>query len=696
MGRVLTHSGFIAAILGILTFYLLHFSPDPYLFEAGRSRILNGPPNDNFTYYADLNSDGIQEQFIFANRDDMNSHVLVFNDVNSVLDQWNFLGSVNQKTIGYFIGNFDHDNCLEIAAFSVKGNSIYLNIIEPYGDTTFLVRNRLVDTIRNSNFNPALMIQDAQFQDLNHDRYDEFLFSLSSGFALQPRKVYSYDIRNDSLWKSPLSGTVFLKLMVFDFDKDGQKEVFGSTFGSNNYPVGQIARPDTSSWFMVLDEHLNLKCPPLPIGGLFSMSYPLRIQKGDECILYMVAMGEKNRKVYNNWYQVNPDMTLSIAKPPLTKLEFIPREIFESSSGEYHALHTSPDKIYFISDDLFSGIKLPVFIKNQVQMFNYPFGIPEIEYAFLIEGEQESILFLNKSGKKLGTIKLKSSDLYYRICWTGLADGLHQFLLSGQKAESWISVRPNPWQYWQYLILLAMVGGFFGFITFIRFIQSQQLARQEALRREVLELQMKAVRNQLDPHFTFNALNTLSGLSLIGDKQGVDHFISHFSQLLRTHLHTSDKILVPLKEEIEFVVNYVELQRIRFENAFHLELDISKEIDLGRLIPKMMIQTYVENAIKHGFSGMKTRKSDTQRGKLLVQVRENGKSMVIIIEDNGVGRGKSEVPNYESTGKGILSIEKIRESVRMLYGIRIRQEIVDLFDGNGNPAGTRVLLTIED
>ena len=695
-GRILTHGGFIATVLGLITFFLLDFSPDLYLLQIDKTKVIQDFPYDLYTHFGDLNSNGIQEQFHFANSDDSNAHCTVYKTGNAPLDQWNFSGIITKYTAGYYLSDFDKDLNKEISVFSLNGNAIYLNIIEPYGNTTTLVKNRLVDTLWSTPLNSGLYIYNFQAYDLNGDGLDEVVFSLNGGRALQPRKVYAYDIKADSLWSSPLSGTIYFKPLILDYDEDGKPELYCKNNGSNNYVDGNIPQPDTSSWFVVLDEHLRYKVPPLPLGGLFTASFPVLIENNEQKTLYWMVAGEQDSRYFSEYYLVNRDLTLTRANPLVKRFDFSPGIKMISASGRCQLLLDGQAKIhYFLTNGMITDSIKTGDDERTIEIENYDAGMAEFEYGFIMEGKTEHIGFRNSHGKRLGILEFDISGGMDRICWIGKETGHYQFLVSGQKQEAWISVRPNPGQYWQYAILIGLILGFYGFISMIRWIQSQQLARREAIRREVLELQLKAVRNQLDPHFTFNALNTLSGLSHAGDKSGVDHFISHFSQLLRTHLKTADQVLVSLREELEFVVNYVELQRIRFDNAFQLVVEIDRSIDQGQLIPKMMIQTHVENAIKHGIRGLIAISPEDPDGKVLVRITEAGGALVINIEDNGVGRGNSQISEFESTGKGMPALEKIRESVNKLYGIRIRQEVDDLFDKDGKPAGTRVRLEVD-
>jgi LytS/YehU family sensor histidine kinase len=161
------------------------------------------------------------------------------------------------------------------------------------------------------------------------------------------------------------------------------------------------------------------------------------------------------------------------------------------------------------------------------------------------------------------------------------------------------------------------------------------------------------------------------------------------------------------------VVNYVELQRIRFDDLFELVLEIPASIDLSIQVPRMMIQTHVENAIKHGLApgqegrraerqeGKKAerqegRRAGRQEGKIWVRVKEEETGLRVEIEDNGSGRGKGVSKPHESTGKGLVNQERIFKSLWQLYGIRIQREIIDLYLPDGSPGGMRVEIFMKD
>ena len=203
------------------------------------------------------------------------------------------------------------------------------------------------------------------------------------------------------------------------------------------------------------------------------------------------------------------------------------------------------------------------------------------------------------------------------------------------------------------------------------------------------KLELSSIKAQLDPHFTFNALNVLNYLSSNGDQKGVEKFTHYFSKMLRKQLESSDKPAIKLSEELDFVMSYIEMQKLRFDTPINYYQDIDSQVDQNLLIPKMLIHTHVENAIKHGLL------PKSEGGSIWVTAEQSGKGVRIIIRDNGMGRNTAKtVNNSDSHGKGLKILDQLIDLFYQLYQIRITQEFIDLKDPSGNSTGTEVKLTI--
>jgi hypothetical protein len=188
-----------------------------------------------------------------------------------------------------------------------------------------------------------------------------------------------------------------------------------------------------------------------------------------------------------------------------------------------------------------------------------------------------------------------------------------------------IEVVPSIWD----APLWYIIGGIlFSGIAFYLFYRMRLQKAKEKAHRTKLELQ--AIHAQLNPHFIFNALSSIQYLINRNDKEKADHYLTELSKLLRYSLHNSDKELVPLSEELKILDSYVRLEQMRFH--FQCKLIVDEQMQTDSLsIPPMLVQPLVENAIKHGVSGM------GQFGILHISVQMQGDDMEFMISDNGPG-----------------------------------------------------------
>lgn len=198
------------------------------------------------------------------------------------------------------------------------------------------------------------------------------------------------------------------------------------------------------------------------------------------------------------------------------------------------------------------------------------------------------------------------------------------------------------WLY--YIIIISLLFVFFQLLFWFYKIRIQ---KQYETERKLIELQLLTVKNQMNPHFTFNALNSISSMIYKEDKTLANDFLARFSKLIRNVLENAERISLTLDEEIQFVENYLTLEKFRFKDKFEYTINIGEDVDIQMPIPRMIIQTFVENALKHGLM-------HKEKGGLLQINIYKGKQIIFIeIEDNGVGREKALEFSMESTSKEI-------------------------------------------
>jgi len=279
--------------------------------------------------------------------------------------------------------------------------------------------------------------------------------------------------------------------------------------------------------------------------------------------------------------------------------------------------------------------------------------------------------------------------------YTNLDPGDYTLLIRGSNSDGvWnpterilkIRIIPPFWKTGWFILLAVLIGSLVIFLILRRVFTNQ---RRKALReKELIELQLKTIKSQIDPHFAFNAINTIAGFIYSEQPDITYDYFTRFARMIRNILEDNEKISRLLSEEIEFVRNYLELQKMRFREKLEYSIAVDEGVPVDTQVPKMIIQSYAENSIKHGLMHRKS------GGFLSITVEIVESRLQVIIEDNGIGREKAAQMNPDTTRQGFRIMEQIIELYRKLYHTDISQKIEDLKDDAGNPTGTRVVLTI--
>jgi LytS/YehU family sensor histidine kinase len=237
-----------------------------------------------------------------------------------------------------------------------------------------------------------------------------------------------------------------------------------------------------------------------------------------------------------------------------------------------------------------------------------------------------------------------------------------------------------------WFVVLVMVALLAIFILLVR-TRLQRVRREEQLRQKIMASEMSALRSQMNPHFIFNTLNSINSYIIENKKDEASDYLTDFSRLMRIILDHSRKRTVTLTEELYALKLYLELESRRLEGAFDYTIHVGSGIDAQAvLIPPLIIQPYVENAIWHGLRGRKT------GGHIEVKVGERGEGIEIVVQDDGIGRAaaaKSEKLKQE----GAFGTDATRQRI-LLHDPGASVKIEDLYDANGQAAGTRVSIYV--
>jgi ligand-binding sensor domain-containing protein len=273
-------------------------------------------------------------------------------------------------------------------------------------------------------------------------------------------------------------------------------------------------------------------------------------------------------------------------------------------------------------------------------------------------------------------IELKALDYWGR-------DSENIILLQGR-------VRPPLWETWWFTLLLTSALGGLIFLGFRKTVAN--IRKREEERTQLVNSQLTALKAQMNPHFMYNTLNSIQALILKQDIRNSNLYLSRFSHLMRQVLDVSGKEEISLAEEAEILELYLSLEKLRFGDHFSYQISISADIDShNTYLPPLILQPFVENAIKHGLLHKKGEKH------LLISLEKERNSLVCRIRDNGIGRKRSEEIKLRQQEKHrSFSTEATRKRLELLNHTRhkkISLEILDLYDQQ-QPSGTEVIIRI--
>nr|WP_253929794.1 histidine kinase [Lewinella sp. W8] len=353
-----------------------------------------------------------------------------------------------------------------------------------------------------------------------------------------------------------------------------------------------------------------------------------------------------------------------------------------------------PPRVHFESIDLFyekvntSDYQLeggvPQF-KPRDNHFNFRFRAVDLSYP-------ERIRYRWKLKGIETSWSPPSADLAVR--YAGLEPGMYQFSVAattddgktwGEEAHYAFRITTQTWRKPWFLGVVALAGILLLIGTvygLYRNVERRESKKRQALekRNQLLKLEQQALRLQMNPHFIFNALNGIRGLVDSGQDEDASHQINRFASLMRGVLDNSRKDAISLAAEIKTLEDYLRMEQFCQPFAFDYEIQgIEGQDPEDWLLPPMILQPFVENAVLHGLSGRET------PGKVTINFVLRGRRLLVTIEDDGIGR-KAAAARREKRKPGHQSVAlQVTEDRLRAMGGTVRLE-------DRQPSGTRVVL----
>ncbi|MCL4377575.1 MAG: histidine kinase [Actinobacteria bacterium] len=604
---------------------------------------------------------------------------------DKTVEQWNFNGKF-MRTLTPVVCRIGNDSLKSIYFFYYNKNKIYLNCLNPLKNK-FIARDKYIIDYAPKNKQTDCTIYPVIFYDSNNDGTKEFYFFTNTGYSIQPRRVFEYDPAKDTIYISPKSYACLTNSMLDDYSRYNLNLVFATMAVGN----GNIKDPysDFYAWLMDFNKNLSFKFVPTKIGY-----YP-----SNSAICYLNAGNKKFYVVLNIYNGTKKHLcTLGLYNRELklikeSKFEFTPEWLGASLYVSRH----EPNCFYIIKH---TGQILKLDYKFKIIKTIYiPPVFGGILYTADIDGNNNNEhLFMSKDEDKIIITRNDFSN-YVTLNCQGLGnietcsllmDNKNQPMLSiSSKTEQLILSYQFNYLYYLYYPAYALVYLLTALlILLIERIQRHRAELKYESEKKIAELQMKSIKNQLDPHFTLNILNSIGSLFYKQDRDKADYIFGKYARFLRLMVLNSDKFETTLHEELEYVEHYLELERFRSYDKFIWNADVEAGLDMKIKIPKMIIYTFVENAIKHGIRHLE------KDGKIFISVRNNFGEYKIVISDNGVGRQRAGEIEYGNTGKGLFILDQILDQYFNLMKVKITYEIKDVFNNSRNETGTEVKINI--
>lgn len=255
-----------------------------------------------------------------------------------------------------------------------------------------------------------------------------------------------------------------------------------------------------------------------------------------------------------------------------------------------------------------------------------------------------------------------------------------------------------PWYLtWWFLMLAVLTLGFAiwgGILYKTRKIRHEEKRKTE-FARQLANLEIRALQSQMNPHFIFNSINSIQGFILKNKVDEALGYLMDFSKILRQTLDNASREFISLEEELQYIRYYLSLEMMRFDQKFDVEINLPEDINPQSVqIPPMILQPYVENAIRHGL----LHKQD-EKGHLLISFQVEADIFKCTIEDNGVGRIKAgEIESWKQSFHKSQSTRITQDRIDLmnqsLESDKCRIITTDLIDENGKATGTRVEIII--
>jgi hypothetical protein len=672
-------SAFLATSTGMLIFFL--FPPiHPYKCNLISKEI----SSVEIQSFNDLDNDGVSEQIrFFENFNGISAYIVEKSD--KMLYQRNLMTKFSNHNYFYY-GDYNNDQNNEIYTISYKEDSVFLDVVKGISGE-ILIENSFISKFFYHAGKPDFQVINMELIDTNKDGLSELIITLHCGFSYKTRLTCLYDLEKKNVVKrTPIAAEGIHKtLQLLDITSDGKPEIFGESgaFGNSPefYPLS-----DQYIWFFILSSELNFIFPPKVVGhypGLIT-TRPLFFNNNGRVAVFYSHMGNRKDSTVLAVYSLAGD---------LMHKKVFPFSIDFRSSVLHTVPEEHPEKIILLrSNGLLQEFDQNLFLIKEKKFVPFSGCLTktnvdgDIEKEYLLTDNMRNLIIADNNLQS-ATIVPEIMDEEYYISVETTADNKRFLNIQSGELLYKFNYHINPFYKLRYLIWFFLWVFLLLVFLFIGKIYQQIISKKFESERKLATLQITAIENQLTPHFNLNVLNAIGALYESQEKIKAQYYLGKYTRLLRNLLMLSGQISVTIGEELEFTTHYLELERLRFDGKFNVEI-INETPFLTLEIPKMLLHTFCENAVKHGLKHLK------ENGLLKIEFEQTKNDLKITISDNGIGREKARQYSLMSTGKGLEILNQNLKLYKQLKNVLIAYKITDIYNYKNEPDGTKVEITI--
>lgn len=691
--------------------HLFHDFIVTYIIEDYQGGIWIGSTNKGIVYIPDINifyiSNKSKNQY--KNIEVINGRIFIFDDMGNIIE---------------FLNNNTVERCLN----KKKVPSQIYNVKKIDSLTYYFCTTGLIEFNRKKNvfekYIYSVSIKDIEV--INDSAYVATSFGLVKASMLDLKKD-SYTLRH--IGKTKIITNEYTKFLIqnknklFAFGVYGIKEIkldracnLDVKNHFNNVPINDIKEDNHKNIFIAYSG-LGIAKLNCETSHLYAFKTPNELLNCSQ--LFIDSKNDLWLLSKNGIYKLNESTKLF--KKMIGKDAFINNKIIDFIVTDSAIVAISKNKIFKIPLDFKDLTMAPKSVEFTSISFNDKLVNDSIinliqESENVLRFDFKSYYYNNQTAISYkyilkGVDKLMHYTKATEIRYTSLPIGNYEFEISACIDENRSLASPSkkvkititaPWyksNWFKYLIIAVT------FLIIILLIKTRynrlkaQLTLKNRLteiemdklifKKDLIQLEQKALLTQMNPHFIFNSLNTMQSFYLTGETKKATQYLNLFSKLLRQILETSSKDFISLEKERENMINYANLFNLKLENNFEFQFNINGDIDAFEMqIPTMIIQPFIENSLLHGISNHKT------KGIIVVNITEQSeKSVKVTITDNGIGRAmaaKNKVNTTEYESMGLTITQKRIEHINVLENISTTINFTDLKYGDGTPAGTQV------